>query len=316
MQFKITTAEHAGFCFGVKNAIKLAEQALESLAQGKYEIVFCLGKLIHNETVTDRLEKRGIVVVNTVEEILNKVQATGYCFHNNIAVVIRSHGVTKHIHDTLIKHNFTIIDATCPFVKKIHNIVHSHYIKHINNYNQSNSNNKVNSNVIILGNKNHPEVIGINGWCDNRAIIIESEEDIKQILVDSLSIQHYICVVQTTFNSEAYKKLSKIISKKSNKTVEFFDTICYTTLGRQKEVQNLAKKCDCVLVIGSKNSSNTIKLFDISQAINKCTYLVSHLDCLNAIQLNKEDHIAIVAGASTPIELCSEVKQKINGSPI
>ncbi len=268
---KILVASHSGFCFGVKNAIDIA-----FLSAG--EKTYSYGEIIHNERVVDKLSVAGIKVINSLDGLKDG------------NVIIRSHGVGKNVYDEISSRGLNLIDATCPFVKKIHEIVSS----------KSASGSK----VLIVGDASHPEVKGILGWCDNGCVVNEHTD------FSAFDGCEKVCVVaQTTINPEIFTNIIKKIRKLDIKTVEIFDTICYTTNKRQSEARKLAQICDAVLVIGSNTSSNTRKLFDICSAICKRSYLINQVADLNNIKFAQSDVVGIVAGASTPNELITEVKQ-------
>lgn len=276
---EIVVAKSAGFCFGVKRAVKLAFDNAEN--KGK---TYTYGHLIHNDYVINKLQNNGIQSI----EDLSVLQP-------NDTIIIRSHGTTKSIIDYLTALNVNIIDATCPFVKKIHNIVQDYYTKGYK--------------IIIFGEKTHPEIIGINGWCDNAGIILDDFDE------KHFDINEKICVVfQTTFPYEKFKKIEKKIVNRYNLVV-FFNTICYTTIDRQEEINSLSKNCDYVVVIGDKKSSNTNKLLNIAKSNNKNTFLIEKPIDVESICKNmksKNCKLVITAGASTPNELIKEVVAKMS----
>ena len=315
---QIITAKNSGFCFGVKNAVVLAENA--AIEHGGKQI-FTLGKLIHNESITNKLAESGIQSVETLEQLLTVAKMPA-----NTVVIIRSHGVSNNIMQQLIIRGFIVIDATCQYVKKTHNIVSENYAKgHA---------------IIILGQDNHPEVIGINGHCNNMAIIIDSIEDVEQKLsavCNHLSSTQKICtVVQTTFDVNKHTILKDKIEeffngkaalstqknslkKKYNNVenfVEFFNTVCYTTKVRQQEAVSLSKKCDIMLVLGSDKSSNTTKLLQLCLKQNPHSYLISRLSDLDAITIKNESCIGITAVASTHDEFVQKVTKHIYGKRV
>ncbi|MBO5223066.1 MAG: 4-hydroxy-3-methylbut-2-enyl diphosphate reductase [Clostridia bacterium] len=273
---KIIVSDKSGFCFGVKNAV---DTAIERA--GSNTCTF--GQLIHNESVIERLKAKGVRVVNDVSEITEKD-----------TVIIRSHGVTALTEQKLRETGAEIVDRTCPFVAKIHSIVKEYSAKGYK--------------IIILGTPSHPEVVGIAGRCEGEVVIWDGADEFESL--KSLHPDEKVCFVeQTTFSVPLYNIFLKKIQNIQLKTVEIFDTICYTTVGRQKEAEKLASECDKVLVIGSKNSSNTAKLFSVSKAINPKTYYVSSLCDLERINFSTKDAIGIIAGASVPEESIMEVKK-------
>ena len=271
---KVIVAKNAGFCKGVQQAIDLAK----SIDGG----CVTLGKLIHNEEVIKKLEEQNIKSINTLDEYTSGV------------LLIRSHGAGKDIYDELEKRAIPFKDATCPFVKKIHEIV-------LKNYNEGKK-------IIIIGDKNHPEVLGTNGWCNYEGIIISCEKDIENLDPNG----DYCVVEQTTFDVKEYEKLLNLIKIKCN-LVANNETICYTTTRRQVEAEEISKTCDLVLVLGSRTSSNTTKLYNICKK-NAKTYLIENLADLKTVEYTKINIVGIVAGASTPQELIMEVKNTMSES--
>lgn len=270
----ITVAKSSGFCQGVKKAVDVAMNMSEPVA--------VYGELIHNESVLEKLREKGVECINDLSEI------------NGRKLIIRSHGVGKDVYDYLEKNNVDYVDCTCVFFKKIHKIVHENYL--------------AGKSIIIIGNSSHPEVIGINGWCENSAIIYNGEEN-----VEFDDKKQYCLVVQTTYD---HKKVELFIKFLQNniKSLDRNNTICYTTFCRQEECDSLSKESDLMLVLGSKNSSNTSKLFDISARNCPNTYLIETLADLSTVKADKKIKIGIVAGASTPPELIEEVKNLMNES--
>lgn len=270
---KVELAQSAGFCFGVKRAIEMAYKQIEN-----NEKTYSYGPLIHNKAVTGDLEDKGLKIIESLDEI------------NEGTVLIRSHGVGKFLYDELEKQGIKVIDGTCPFVKKIHNIVKEHHA--------------LNEGVIIAGNKEHPEVIGINGWCDNKAKIIETTEE--AIALDLTDGGKYILVVQTTFRQSRFEEIINALMKE-NIHLEIFNTICSATEKRQAEAVTLSQKVDKMIVIGDKKSSNTQKLVEICR--KNCDNTV-HIETICDLVLNifsKNDKIGITAGASTPPAIIKEV---------
>lgn len=275
---EITVAKSAGFCFGVQRAVYSVYKELEENS-GK---IYTFGPIIHNEQVVEDLNKKGIEVIDTVEQLKEIKEGT---------VVIRSHGVAKEIYDILEQQKLKIVDATCPFVKKIHNIV----------LDESNNG----KTIIIIGNDNHPEVEGIKGWVNGEVIVINKEEQIEKL---SLPEQTKACIVsQTTFNHNKFKYLVEIIRKKGY-DITVVNTICNATHVRQVEAQKISSKVDGMIVVGGKNSSNTQKLYDICR--NECenTFYVQTVKDLNLHELKSLKSIGITAGASTPKNIIEEVR--------
>lgn len=271
---KVITAKNIGFCFGVKKAIETARQYA-------HEGVCSLGSIIHNKLVVEDLERRGLKTVKDIDDITTQ------------KVIIRSHGEGRATYEALKKKGIEIIDTTCPFVKKTHSIVKKYF--------------ELGYQIVIAGIKSHSEVIGISGWCNNTAIIISSVDEIPQIESDK------ICVVaQTTFSVEIYSRITEYFNNLNEKSVVVFNTICYTTNERQTETLGLSRKCDCMVVIGCSDSSNTNKLLKICEHNCKNTFLVEKFENLNSIFSKLYGTVGITAGASTPSELILEVNRFMN----
>lgn len=275
---EIIVAKHAGFCFGVKNAVRLALDHAENGA------CYMIGDLIHNRQVVDELGARGLKTADDADGL--PVAKPGV----KPKAIIRSHGAPKSLYRQLAEKGYDAVDATCPFVMKIHDIVEKHYNDGYH--------------IVIVGSAEHPEVKATNGWCDDSATVIDENSDLEP-----LKKYEKLCVVcQTTFDGEKFEKLSKKIHKIGSKTVEIFDTICYTTYERQKEAVGLAETSDVVLVVGDKSSSNTNKLYDLCAAKNVNTHFIHSIGELKNINFSRSDVVGIVAGASTPTESIMEVK--------
>ena len=274
----ITTAKSAGFCFGVNRAVDMVEKLIQN-----GEKICTLGPIIHNDQVVKRLENRGVIAVDSIDNVPD-----GY------AVVIRSHGVSKSVYQLLEQKNIRYFDATCPFVSKIHKIV------------EENSDND--SIVIICGNSNHPEVIGIKGYVSGECFIVDSAEELEKTLKNQKKIQEKnLCVVaQTTFNTKEWSKCVKFL-KKDYTNAEIFDTICSATSIRQNEAVELSKKCDIMVIIGGKHSSNTKKLEEVCQPFAK-TALIETAKDLNFDDFRGFKNIGVTAGASTPVDIIKEVQ--------
>lgn len=269
-----------GFCSGVQRAIDLAI----SSKQDK-KVIYTLGKLIHNELVVKGLESIGILCVDEIKNI-----------SKGDTILICAHGTTQQNFEKLKDNGANVIDATCPFVKKIHKRV------------RQDSNNGYN--IVIIGDKEHTEVKGIAGWCNNGYQIIQDIKEMDFSVGDKFSI-----VCQTTFPYERYKDIKNNIARiatKLDKIVVFFDSICYTTVERQTEAQIIAKKSDTVLVIGSQKSSNTKKLEEIAKKECEQVFLITKASDLTKINLENIAKLGILSGASTPTELITEVIKTMN----
>ena len=272
---EVILAKSAGFCFGVKRAVDTVYE------QTGKKNVYTFGPIIHNEEVVKDLEKKGVFVINTMEELDDITEGT---------VIIRSHGVSSAVYEALQKKGVEIVDATCPFVLKIHNIVK-----------QESANGKQ---IVIIGNEKHPEVEGIMGWSKTQVHVVDTAEKAQNLQLDP---QREVCIVsQTTFNYNKFKELVKIISEKGYNII-IRNTICNATEERQTEAREIAKRVDAMIVVGGSSSSNTRKLYEICKNECKDTYYIQTLNDLDMTSLGKADCIGITAGASTPNNIIQEV---------
>ena len=277
---KVTLAKSAGFCFGVKRAVEMVYKEAET---GKK--VYTLGPIIHNEQVVQDLEQKGVRVIDTPEELSKAEDAT---------VIIRSHGISADVYHQLEVKKVRIVDATCPFVSKIHRIVEKKY--------------QEGSCIVIVGNANHPEVEGINGWCNGAATVIGSVSEAENY---SQEPARKLCVVaQTTFNYKKFKDIVDIFSKKSY-DIDVMNTICNATEERQTEAAAIAGDSDAMIVIGGKHSSNTQKLYEICKNVCPDTHFIQTLDDLDLKQFQSFRSVGITAGASTPNTIIKEVQSYV-----
>ena len=279
----VELAKRAGFCFGVKRAVDTVYQQIE---QYRGEKIFTYGPIIHNEEVIKDLRSHGVEVLNDEEE-LKTADAD--------VVVIRSHGVAKYIYDILEERGITCVDATCPFVKKIHKIVAEKSAE--------------GSYIVIVGNGEHPEVQGIRGWAGEQVTVVQTPEDAERFELPDKD-QKVCIVAQTTFNYNKFKELVEIISKKRYDIV-VLNTICNATKERQTEARQIAARVDAMVVIGDKRSSNTQKLFEICKEECLNTYYIQTLDDLDINQLRSVESVGITAGASTPNKIIEEVQNNV-----
>ncbi len=278
---EIKVAKSAGFCFGVEKAVKTVYKEIEE----KSGRVYTLGPIIHNERVVADLDSKGVEVIDNIDDISNKPPGT---------LIIRSHGVSRKVHEVCLASAMRVVDATCPYVKKIHRIV----------ANECEKGHK----VVIIGNPSHPEVEGIKGWGDDATVAIESYEDFVKLHIEKrlkLSI-----VAQTTYN---YNKFKEILDK--IKVLEYditcFNTICNATQERQSEAKAIASEVDTMIVVGGKHSSNTAKLVDICKGRCSSTIFIQTLDDLNPDDLISAKSVGITAGASTPKHIIEEVQNHV-----
>ncbi|HLD40713.1 MAG TPA: 4-hydroxy-3-methylbut-2-enyl diphosphate reductase [Candidatus Omnitrophota bacterium] len=274
---KITIAKNAGFCFGVKRAIDIA---LESAKQEKP--VYMLGDIVHNENVVKTIEDAGIKKTKTIPK------------ENKSNLLIRAHGSAQKTLDTARKSRLNVIDATCPMVKEIHKIVIDM--------------DKKGYKILVIGDHKHDEVQGIIGQIKHKAVVLENAEDIKAKITRKLP--KAAVVVQSTQNLEKALKMQNIL-KDRVEDLKFFNTICAPTRMKQEEIKSLAQANDRVIVIGSKTSANTKRLYEIAKSINPRSYWVNSTADIQSEWLKKAKSIGITAGASTPDETIEEIKDYI-----
>jgi len=283
---KVKVAQTAGFCFGVKRAV---DKVYELIASGVFPI-YTLGPIIHNEEVVSDLEKKGVAVVSE-EELSMLSEGT---------VVIRSHGVGKEVYDKLESLGLSYVDVTCPFVLKIHRIVERE--------------SRAGSHIIIIGDKEHPEVKGICGWCLGEYTVIKNEQEAEDFVPPA---DKKLCVVsQTTFNYNKFQELVEILRKKRYDNnvlniLNILNTICNATEERQKEAGSIAGEVDTMLVIGGRHSSNTQKLFEICKKECGNTYYIQTPVDLDSEMFQRSSFVGITAGASTPKKIIEEVQEHV-----
>ncbi len=279
---KVILAKSAGFCFGVKRAVETVYREAEK----KEQPIYTYGPIIHNEEVVSDLEKKGVTVIHSVNELDEQPKGT---------VIIRSHGVEKAIYDQIRQRGFEIVDATCPFVLKIHRLVEQY--------------SKEDYHIVIIGNESHPEVEGIKGWSDaSKTTVIGTRQEAENF---SPAAEKKVCIVsQTTFNYNKFQELVEIMSKKGY-DITVLNTICNATEERQTEAERIAKTADAMIVIGGRASSNTQKLFEICKKECENTYYIQTMKDLDLSRLKSTDNVGITAGASTPNNIIEEVQKNV-----
>ena len=279
----VTVAQSAGFCFGVRRAVDLAEREA-----AKHHVIYSYGEIIHNTHEIERLARLGVRTAEHIEDI-----------PDGAAVLIRAHGVMRAVYDAFAAKGCTVYDATCPFVAKIHRIVEAE--------------SKAGRHIIILGSKNHPEVLGIAGWCQNAAVYETSEQLLSALDAGNLPPDTPVSVVgQTTLNRASWNISVKILKKRYT-NCKIFDTICNATDERQTEARSLAGKADCMVVIGDKKSSNTKRLYEISASLCPHVLYIEDADELRTsdIKALRGLNVGITAGASTPAWIIKEVSNNM-----
>ena len=284
---EVKVAKTAGFCFGVQRAVDKVYELIGSCP----DRLFTLGPIIHNEEVVNDLEKKGVRVAS--EDDLRTLP-------EGSTVVIRSHGVGKKVYDHLEEYGLSDVDVTCPFVLKIHRIVEKE--------------SRAGAHIVIIGDPDHPEVVGICGWCMGPYTVIRTEQDALDFVFPA---DKSICIVsQTTFNYNKFKDLVEILSKKRyDNTVlnilNILNTICNATEERQKEAKSIAGEVDTMLVVGGRHSSNTQKLFEICKKECENTYYIQTPVDLDSDMFQCSSYVGITAGASTPKKIIEEVQEHV-----
>ena len=284
---EVKVAKTAGFCFGVQRAVDKVYELIDSCQ----DRLFTLGPIIHNEEVVNDLEKKGVRVAS--EEELKTLP-------KGSTVVIRSHGVGKKVYDQLKECGLSYVDVTCPFVLKIHRIVEKE--------------SKAGSHIVIIGDPDHPEVVGICGWCIGSYTVIRTKQDALDFVPPE---GKNVCIVsQTTFNYNKFKDLVEILRKKryDNTVLNILiilNTICYATEERQREAKSIAGEVDTMLVVGGRHSSNTQKLFEICKKECENTYYIQTPVDLDSDMFQCSSYVGITAGASTPKKIIEEVQEHV-----
>lgn len=267
---EVLIAENAGFCFGVKRAMNMAQKELE---EKKDISVYALGPLIHNKQAVEKYENMGLITIDKIDDVNQNLESE---------MIIRSHGVPKITYDEAESKSIDIVDTTCPFVKKIHYIV--------------SKGEEENKSIILLGDSNHPEVIGINGWCKDKAIIFKELEEVKDHDFDKT--KEYLVVSQTTMNEKNFDNIIEYLETLGLK-LSVKNTICSATRVRQQAARELSQKVDVMVVIGGKHSSNTQKLVKICSEIVD-TISIETKEDMKDVDFSGYNKIGVTAGASTP----------------
>ena len=279
---KVTLAKSAGFCFGVKRAVNMVYEEVEKSG----EPIYTYGPIIHNDEVVKDFESKGVKLVKELSELAELPKGR---------IIVRSHGISRAEYEEMEGYGFAVVDATCPFVRKIHRLVDEH-----------SANGEY---VIIIGNPKHPEVCGIRGWVNGEDVsILESVEEAEALILPE---NQKACIVsQTTFNYNKFKELVEIICKKGY-DISVLNTICNATEERQTEARQIAKEVDAMIVIGDKNSSNTQKLFEICNTECENTYYIQTSRDMDYHLLESINNVGITAGASTPNNIIEEVSKNV-----
>jgi 4-hydroxy-3-methylbut-2-enyl diphosphate reductase len=280
MNRQVLIARDSGFCEGVKRAVELAQKAINSCKTGSR--IYSLGKLVHNSFVVQKFRDLGVTVVNNLEEIV----APGY-------LIISAHGVAPKIYQQAAKAGLKVIDTTCPWVKKVQDLGRDYAEEKYQ--------------VLIVGDREHPEVKGVVEWSGGLARVLETPDDVEK-LPDFIRA---VVVAQTTQSVENFEKIVAALKEKIPKII-VYNTICGATGKRQQSAVELARKVPVMLVIGDFSSANTRRLYELCRSVNKKTYYLQSVQDLTADILEEFHQIGITAGASTPEWIIKEIINKIS----
>ena len=282
---KIIIGKTSGFCGGVLNAVSKTEQELE---KEKGKTIYCLGELVHNKQVVEKLEKQGLKVIEDIEEANRKT-------------IIRAHGVPQEVYEKANHKGIEIIDLTCPKVLKIHN-TGEEYAKNVYF-------------IVLVGVEEHPETIGTISFCGENSCLIRNKEDIAETIGKILksNIKKILILVQTTYSLQKFEEIVEELQQKLSAEYEICiqNTICSATKLRQEETEKISKQVDAMIIVGGKNSSNTKKLYDIAKINCKNSFLVETVKDLDVEDMKHFKIIGIMAGASTPNESVEEIKNTL-----
>lgn len=277
---EVILAKSAGFCFGVKRAV---EQVYEQI--NIKDPIYTYGPIIHNEEVVKDLEQKGVRVIENADEAAKLTEGT---------LIIRSHGVSEQVYNWLSASGLNIVDATCPFVKRIHNIVAKESAQ--------------GAQIIIIGDEGHPEVEGIRGWSKTPAIVVGSQAEAEKTAIEN---GKKVCIVsQTTYSYNKFQELVEIFSQKGY-DITVVNTICNATEERQTEAARIAGMVDAMIVIGGKTSSNSKKLYEICRQKCENTVFIQTVHDLNLDLKGNTRRVGITAGASTPNNIIEEVQDYV-----
>lgn len=280
---EIIVGKTAGFCYGVKNAIDKVEESLE-----KYNSIFCLGELVHNNHVINNLEKKGLKTIDNISQA-------------NKRAVIRAHGIAKHVYKEAEERDIEILDYTCPNVLRIHKIAEEYAKKGFY--------------IILVGAKEHAENIGTISFCGEFCYILEDSNEIDIVIskIQKSKKQDIMLLVQTTYSMEKFEKIVELLKDKLNgKNIVVNNTICNATKIRQEETKKIASIVDAMIIIGGKKSSNTNKLYNISKSVCNNTQIVESKEDIDFTMLKGIEKIGIMAGASTPNDVIQDVVDILN----
>lgn len=276
---EIILGKTAGFCYGVERAVNGAKEEIN-----ENEDIYCLGEIVHNQTVVDDLKKIGLNFIDSIEKAKGKT-------------IIRAHGVSKEVYEKAEEMKIKLKDLTCPSVLKIHKIADEY--------------SKKGYFIIVTGKENHPEVIGIASYCGNKYKIIGSKEEALGLLQALEKENKILLISQTTYSSKKFDEIEEVLKNNLRDKLEVKKTICPSTEIRQKETEDIAKQVDLMIIIGDRKSSNTNKLYDISCNFCKNVVFIQNAEELDISILKNDIKVGIMAGASTPKSEISKIERII-----
>lgn len=277
---KCIIPKHSAFCFGVSLAVNAAYENLN-------EHTYMLGEVVHNPSVINDLQLKGLKLINSIEELPPE----------DTSILIRAHGVPENVLHELYQRNIKIIDKTCPKVKRVHDIVANASERGLD--------------IIVVGTPNHPEIIGTIGWSKTNTVLLHDINDAKRIIPDMKFSENGVCMVaQTTHNKKTYQEIYDYCAK-FIPNIEFYNTICDATANRQNEIRELAKTCDAIIVVGGKTSSNVTKLYEIASEYCANTQHVEAAVEIKVDRLKGVDTLVISTGASTPEDSIQDAIQVV-----
>lgn len=279
----------AGFCFGVKRAV---DTVYEQLQTGK--TIYTYGPIVHNEEVVKELAELGVRVIENRQELERLPDLRSLADPRAGTVIIRAHGVPREVQQCMEQKGWEVIDATCPFVKRIHRTVEKKSGQ--------------GDHILVVGNPDHPEIQGIVGWCNGPVDVIETVEEAEKYVPPEG--KKLTVVAQTTFNYNKFQTIVEILKKKGY-NVSIVNTICNATEDRQRDTREVAANADAMIVIGGKHSSNAAKLYEICREVCDNTYFIQTLDDLHLERPKAVSLVGITAGASTPNKIIEEVQKNV-----
>lgn len=285
---EITIGKTAGFCFGVKRAVEISTEEVEK----EKSQIYCLGELVHNNEVIKDLEKKGLKIIESIDEVID----------DKAKVIVRAHGIEKEIYQKAYEKGIKLIDCTCPKVLKTHELAEEYKKKGYY--------------IFLVGIANHPETIGTMSYCGENKSLIVQKEDIEEAIknLEKSKIKNVLVFAQTTYSIHRFEEIIQIIKSKLKEDIQIIikNTICLTSEQKQKETEEISKKVDTMIIVGGKNSSNTKRLYDVAQKNCKNTILIQTKDELTKDIKHNSEKIGIMLGNSTPQKSIDDIIKFLN----